>query len=44
MYWSHADAASYRRWLTEQGLLIAWTRFVPEGQGGHVLVLAQRPR
>jgi SAM-dependent methyltransferase len=44
MYWSHTDAASYQRWLKEQGFLTAWTRFVPEGQGGHNLVLAQKPR
>lgn len=44
MYWSHTDAARYEHWLEEQGFLIAWTRFVAEGQSGHTLVLAQKPR
>lgn len=42
MYWSHADAATYARWCAEAGLDVCWTRFVPEGQGGHTLLLAQR--
>ncbi len=42
MYWSHADAATYERWCTEAGLTTRWMRFVPEGQGGHTLLLAQR--
>lgn len=43
MYWSHADVATYRRWLEEQGFSIEWIRFIPEGQGGHCLLLAQKP-
>lgn len=43
MYWSHADTATYQQWLLEQGFEICWTRFVPEGNGGHSLLLAQRP-
>jgi SAM-dependent methyltransferase len=43
MFWSHTDAASYQHWLEEQGFHITWTRFVPEGQSGHTLVLAQKP-
>jgi SAM-dependent methyltransferase len=43
MYWSHADAATYRQWLIEQGFVICWERFVPEGDGGHSLFLVQRP-
>jgi SAM-dependent methyltransferase len=42
MYWSHTDTASYQHWLEAQGFTIAWTRFVPEGKGGHTLVLAQK--
>jgi hypothetical protein len=42
MYWSHADAATYRSWLVEQGFAIISDRFVPEGCGGHELFLAQR--
>jgi SAM-dependent methyltransferase len=43
MYWSHADTATYRQWLQDQGFVICWERFVPEGDGGHSLFLAQRP-
>jgi hypothetical protein len=41
MYWSHMDRATYERWLMESGYEILWTRFVPEGQGGHTLVMAK---
>jgi SAM-dependent methyltransferase len=40
MYWSHADADSYRTWLDEAGFVIDVDRFVPEGEGGHRLLLA----
>ena len=43
MWWSHADAASYRAWLDEAGLRITAQEFVPEGDGGHALFWAQRP-
>jgi hypothetical protein len=43
MYWSHADTATYQEWLEEQGFVICWSHFVPEGDGGHSLFLAQRP-
>ena len=42
MAWSHADEATNIRWLEEVGLHIHWTRFVPEGDSGHTLVLAQK--
>jgi SAM-dependent methyltransferase len=41
MYWSHADRETYLAWLTEAGFLVEWDRFVPEGDGGHTLVLAR---
>ena len=44
MYWSHADSATYRRWLTELGFAVCWERFIPEGSGGHVLMLIQKPK
>ncbi len=44
MYWSHADEGTYLRWLGEIGFDVQWTRFIPEGDGGHTLVLAQRAR
>jgi SAM-dependent methyltransferase len=42
MYWSHADAATYRRWLRESGFRILRQEFVPEGEGGHELFVARR--
>jgi SAM-dependent methyltransferase len=43
MYWSHADEATYLTWLQELGFAVLWTRFIPEGDGGHMLVLVHRP-
>jgi 2-polyprenyl-3-methyl-5-hydroxy-6-metoxy-1,4-benzoquinol methylase len=43
MWWSHADAASYRSWIEDAGLRVVQERFVPEGDGGHALFWAQRP-
>ena len=40
MYWSQADAATYKAWLRENGFTIGWTRFVPEDNSGHTLILA----
>lgn len=37
MFWSHADAATYRRWLQAAGFEVRSQRFVPEGSGGHEL-------
>jgi 2-polyprenyl-3-methyl-5-hydroxy-6-metoxy-1,4-benzoquinol methylase len=42
MYWSHADSRTYQSWLTQLGFSIQWTRFIPEGQGGHEILLAQK--
>jgi cyclopropane fatty-acyl-phospholipid synthase-like methyltransferase len=42
MFWSHADRATYVTWLEETGFEVLWTRFIPEGSGGHTLVLARR--
>ena len=41
MFWDHADRETYLAWLTEAGLALLWDRFVPEGNVGHTLVLAQ---
>jgi SAM-dependent methyltransferase len=41
MYWSHASTATYLRWMESAGFDIGWRRFVPEGDGGHVLLLAR---
>ena len=42
MAWSHADEATNVRWLRDAGLHVHWTCFVPEGDSGHTLVLAQK--
>ena len=41
MFWSHADVETYKQWLQESGFSVLWSRFVPEGKGGHTLLLAQ---
>jgi len=43
MYWSHADRATYVAWLEQSGFETRWTRFIPEGTGGHTLILAAAP-
>jgi SAM-dependent methyltransferase len=43
MWWSHADAATNRRWITEAGLIIEHEEFVPEGSSGATLFWAYRP-
>jgi cyclopropane fatty-acyl-phospholipid synthase-like methyltransferase len=43
MWWSHADAATYRMWITHAGLRIESEDFVPEADSGHQLFLARRP-
>jgi SAM-dependent methyltransferase len=42
MWWSHADADTYRTWLCQAGLEVADQQFVPERDGGHALFWAQR--
>ncbi len=42
MWWSHADALSYRSWVQQAGLTIMAEDFVPEGGSGHALFWAQR--
>jgi SAM-dependent methyltransferase len=43
MWWSHADAATYRGWIERAGLEVTKQAFVPEGDGGHALFWARRP-
>ena len=42
MFWDHAEGVAYERWLTEAGFQPLWRRFVPEGLGGHDLILARK--
>jgi hypothetical protein len=43
MAWSHAGTETYLEWLAAAGFKTLWTRFIPEGEGGHTLFLARRP-
>ena len=43
MWWSHADAATNRAWITEAGLTVEREDYLPEGAGGHALFWARRP-
>jgi SAM-dependent methyltransferase len=43
MWWSHADATTYRSWIEEAGLEVVAQEHVPEGDGGHALFCARRP-
>jgi SAM-dependent methyltransferase len=42
MWWSHADAATYRTWIERAGLAIVAQEVVPEGDGAHALFWARR--
>ena len=43
MWWSHADAATYRAWIEQAGLSIVAQEAIPEGDGVHALFWARRP-
>jgi SAM-dependent methyltransferase len=42
MWWSHADAATYRSWLEQAGLEITEQSVVPEADSSHALFWARR--
>ena len=42
MWWSHADAASYRDWIGQAGLTVESEEFIAEGTSGHALFWARR--
>ena len=42
MWWDHADAPTYRRWVADAALVVEDERFVPEGTGGHTFMVATR--
>lgn len=44
MFWSHADAETYESWLTDCGFHLRFSTFIAEGDGGHQLILAQKPK
>jgi len=39
--WDHAGTGSYLDWLEEAGFVPQWDRCIPEGDGGHSLILAR---
>jgi len=41
LFFDHAGTGSYLDWLEEAGFVPQWDRFVPEGDGGHSLILAR---
>lgn len=41
MFWDHADAQTYLDWLKASGFTPLWKRFIPEGSGGHALILSR---
>jgi SAM-dependent methyltransferase len=41
MFWDHADTGTYLRWLQAARLQPRWHRYIPEGNSGHALILAQ---
>jgi cyclopropane fatty-acyl-phospholipid synthase-like methyltransferase len=41
MFWDHADASTYLRWLEAAALAPVWHRYIPEGDSGHCLILAR---
>lgn len=43
MFWDHADTSTYLTWLAADGFAVQWSRFVPEGSGGHRIVMARKP-
>jgi len=42
MWWSQADAATYRRWLADASLVVEGEEFVSEGDNGHALFWCRR--
>lgn len=44
MWWSHADAQTYRGWLADAGFLVVDEQFIREGDAGHSLFWARRSR
>lgn len=42
MYWSHEGAGTYKKWLEDRDFEVIREEFVPEGSGGHTLLLARK--
>jgi SAM-dependent methyltransferase len=42
MYWNHADTPTYLQWFTAAGFEVANQQWIPEGEGGHTLLLVRK--
>jgi len=42
MYWSHYDSATYLKMLKEIGFSVIWSKYIKDGDGKHLFVLAQK--
>ena len=42
MYWSHTDIETYLTWFTSTGFILLDKQFVPEGNGGHFLLVVKK--
>ncbi|WP_339812448.1 class I SAM-dependent methyltransferase [uncultured Imperialibacter sp.] len=42
MYWSHADSNTYIKWFSSAGFTIEETKYIPEGDSGHTLIIARK--
>jgi 2-polyprenyl-3-methyl-5-hydroxy-6-metoxy-1,4-benzoquinol methylase len=42
MWWSHADAGTYRGWLADASFVVEAEEFLPEGNDGHALFWCRR--
>ncbi|HET6911379.1 MAG TPA: GNAT family N-acetyltransferase [Mycobacteriales bacterium] len=41
MFWDHEGPTAYDEWLRAAGFEPQWSRFIPEGDAGHILILAR---
>lgn len=41
MYFSSTEVRTYESWLLEDGWVVEWKDFIPEGNDGHTLILAK---
>ena len=42
MYWNHADSSTYIKWFSSAGFTIEETKYIPERDSGHTLIIARK--
>jgi len=42
MYWSHYDSATYFKMLKECGFAMIWSKYIKDGDAGHLFVLVEK--